>query len=390
MDMMSLFMMIMIQTLQTGSTAGKRRAENDITPFDNNTNAGYGANLYTSSIFEQGSGSLKYTRDIDTAEGPTIAGDNGKDLSMESVLAFSEMGLRTADGRFGNGNGEVSLAEFKNSLDASLSSTKRNKIAETIDTDADGIINRTELASYYLLVDEMDGNMNGKIKDDGIQEFNETVFDGDDSDKADLQDKLRAYQTQLASANSTFELDSPAVKGQSIEDGSYEGNDALAWGANAGEETRSLMGTNQLLFTDVQFLYGNTEEEKTQSGLAFATALLGGQEKVPVGMCDISAPDLDNDGYISADEVLATAMFQDQDGNGIITQEERLQFDKLINEGDLDIEDIEEIWEDKDLEDARIDDFEMPEKAESTENNSSNEIVEVLRQLIQMFFGIQM
>lgn len=384
MDPMSLFMIMLMAAAQSKSTNGLSRAQNNRVPFDSDTNAGYGANKYVDSIFNP-SNSIRYTKSISTSNGATIAGADNKNLSIDSVLAFAEMGLKSTDGKNGNGNGEVSLTEFKNGLNPSASSEKKTAIANAIDTDGDKIISRKELASYYLLADKLDGNFNGNITKSGIDEFNNLAI-GDDTD---LKAQLEAMQAKIDSTDAGFKLESPKVDGIN-EDSSYQGDDAATKGANAGETARSLLGTDQQLYTDVQFLYGDTDEEKTESGLAFATSLLGGQKKVPVSSCNLNAPDIDNDGYISADEVLATAMYQDKNKDGVIDYTERLKFNKLVKDGDFEIDNVKEIWEDKDLKDQRID-FEMPEKTESSSSSSSsNELIDLFKLIFQTMFNIEL
>ncbi len=329
--------------------------QNEVRAFDNSKNSGWGANAYVDSIFTP-SDSLKYAKSIEKDSAPAIKGDDDKNLSIESALSYSEMGLMTIDGKCGNGNGTVTLSEFK------IGSGASQALAKSIDINGDGNIDRSELTAYNMLADELDGNLDGKIKQEGFKEI-EDLINGDDEDKASLKTKLTGYQEKIKEQNDAFGLEFETIDGTN-EDGSYEGDSVISKGANAGEATRKAFGTKQELFTNMQFMYGTEDKDKKDSGIAFATALLGGQKKIAASACTLNVPDLDSDGYISADEVLASLMYQDKNNDGILDYKEKLAFGKLCEDGDADASKVKEIWEDKELEDARMD-LEMPDIKES-------------------------
>jgi hypothetical protein len=256
----------LLKYLQSNPNANTQTVSNNTNTakaFDNTKNSGYGANAYVSSIFEP-SESLRYAKEIDKDSAPAISGDNNKNLSIESALSYSEMQLSTIDGKYGNGNETITLSEFKRG------SGLNQAQAKAIDTDEDGNISRSELTAYNMLADELDGNLDGKIKKEGMKEINDLI-NGDDGDKTSLKTKLTGYQDKIKESNDSFKLEYTTIDGTN-KDGSYEGDNAISQGANAGEASRKAMGSKQELFTNMKFMYGTDEKERKDSGLAYATA----------------------------------------------------------------------------------------------------------------------
>lgn len=353
----------LIQAIQAYSTTS---TTNNNYAFDNTTNAGWGANAYVSSIFAPGN-TIKFSHQ--STEGNLFTGTNGNSYSIDSALAFSEMGLETADGRYGDGDGTVSISEFKKSSGANT------KLANTVDTNGDGNISRAELTAYYMAADDLDGNINGKVTRTGINAVNDMANDDPNS----LKNKLEAYQRQIEYADQNFTLDRPTVDGTN-DDGSYDSSDILGRGGNAGEAAAKLIGTPQQMFTDVQFLQQNDDGTlNIESGLAFATEFLA-NSKSPVNV-----PDLNRDGRVSADEVLANLMTQDLNGDGKITYQERLSYQNAVKSGDITASDIQDAYDNNDLESA-MENFSMPDRNDGTNvTSNSNDFMSIIIQLLKSF-----
>jgi hypothetical protein len=365
----------LIQAVQAYGTTGTAAKK----PFDNDTNAGWGANQYTQSIFS--TNKFTYAKKVEANDGITLAGSNGKNLSLDSILGFSEMTLQTAAGKTGDATSDVAPADLKSLLGVTTS------VANAIDADANGKVTKTELSSYYLLADKLDGTLDGKVRSKGINAV-KTLANGTDAEKADLKNQLYGVQQQILTAapnanTAVLELGNEEVDGS---EGSYDSDDIVTRGANAGEQVAKMTNDPNYKYSTVTFLQQDEAGELSiESGLAFATSLLGAN-KVSRATCKISAPDLNNDNFISADEVLATLMTQDANGDGKINYTERVAFEANLKSGDVTAEDVEDNWDANDLE-SLAEDFEMPDKEDGTNitaQNSGN-FADIIKQLLASF-----
>ncbi|OGI01336.1 MAG: hypothetical protein A2104_00610 [Candidatus Melainabacteria bacterium GWF2_32_7] len=337
-------------------------------PFDSSTNEGWGANAYLNS-----NGSIfSYTKE--TTTGNTISGANNKNLSLDSALAFSEMALKTTDGKIGNLDGKVSIEEFNTGSGST--------IGTILDIDQDGFVNRSELTSYYLLIDSIDGNFDGRVNQNAGNLFKMLATIAPET----IKTMLKSNNDQIEEADSTFTLNAPVIDGQT---GSYDKNDIVGRGANVGAEAAKLSG-NKKLFTDIQYIQKDQAGElNLNSGLAGMTELLKSQDRNCDGKVSVyenrlsggTAVDINEDGFISAGELLAEEMTWDKNNDGKITYEERLYGQKLSQSDDYSTK-IKQSYDDKKINDAEST-FQMPEKT-----NNNVDFIQKLFELIMQLLGL--
>lgn len=348
-------------------------------PFDSTTNEGWGANAFV-KFANNPNRNFSITKE--TTTGNTIDGSDGKKLSIESALAFSELSLQTVDGRKGNSDGKVSVDEFnKNS---------GGQLGNTIDTDSDGFISRAELTSIYLLGDKLDGKQDGKV----IAGGSKTIELLSQLAPNTIKNTLLEYNDQIKDADSSFQMQFPAING---ENGPYDNSSQLGKYANIGYEDAKLNGKN--LFSD--FEYASLDQTRTilpdgttakptiniETGLASHTAFLKERDlnkdgKISVNENRLSkekTPDLDGDGFISAGEYLAETIVWDKNKDGKISYSERLASVKLSNSDDYE-EKVKKAYDDNKIADAEKT-FVMPEKTVQ-EKTDYEKLIELLKQLL--------
>lgn len=355
-------MMYLTQSTQTTTST----TTNTSSPFDTTTNTGWGANAFlnaNSSLFS-------YTKT--TTSGNTFTGSNDKKLSVDSALAFSEMALKTTDGKVGDSDGKVSVAEFNK--------TSSTGVGTTLDVDKDGFVSRSELTAYYLLIDKIDGNQDGKVNANSGNLFNLLAKMAPET----IKNMLKGNIDKIKDADATFKLEMPAVDGSK---GSYDHTTSLGKFANNGQAAAKLAKSGKLLYTDFQY----ADKTDLSTGLASMTELQkiqdrNGDGKVSVYENKLSggkAVDIDKDGYISAGEFLAEVMTADKDGDGKITYSERLYAQKLSESDDYETKVKATYTTNKIAE--KEDAFIMPSKTTSTDTGNSTYIQQLIKLLLQMF-----
>jgi len=353
-------------------------------PFDANTNEGWGANAYLNAK----PGAFSYTKE--TTTGNTINGANNKKFSLESALAFSEITLKTTDGKAGNSDGKVALDEFNKGSGTSLGSI--------LDVDGDGFVGRSELTSYYLFADSLDGSIDGNIDQNAGNVFNILTTIASEM----IKNVLKGNNDQIKESDSKFKMTAPIIDGSKgpyksrVPEGNVGGADLESIGANAGYEA-ARTNKNNLLFTDVQYLYKNPSLGPNgvlskESGLAYETEILKAQDRNYDGKVSVyenqlsggKAVDIDNDGFISAGELLAETMTWDKDNDGKITYEERLYGQKLSKSDDYSTK-VKQSYDNNKISDAEKT-FKMPEKP--VQPNSNADFMQRLYELIMQMLGL--
>jgi len=356
----------------TITTANNNTANTSGNVFDTSTNKGWGAQAFINT--NTNSALFSYTKQ--TSTGNTFTGSNGQALSSDAALAFSEMSLNTIDGKNGDADGKVSVAEFNKSSSSNYGAT--------IDTDKDGFINRSEYTAFNMLTDQLDGSQDGKIN----ASYSSTLF-GVISAMAPqtIKSALQANQEKIKDADENFTMEMPKVDGSN---GSYDNTTALGKYANNGEAAAKLAKSGQLLYND--FEYADTSDLNT--GLASMTALQKAQDRNGDGKVSVyenklaggNSVDINNDGYISAGEFLAEVMTADKNGDGKITFTERLQAQKAAKETGF-ADSVKATYTNKNI--ASVEnDFEMPNKTTgtgSTSNTNATMLQMFLKLLLQMF-----
>ncbi|HBG49111.1 MAG TPA: hypothetical protein DDW90_06345 [Cyanobacteria bacterium UBA9971] len=350
-------------------------------PFDAKTNEGWGANAYLNAK----SGGFSYTKE--TTTGNTISGANNKNFSLDSAFAFSEMTLKTTDGKAGNSDGKVSLNEFNKGSGTSLGSI--------LDVDGDGFIGRSELTSYYLFTDSLDGSIDGNVNQNAGSVFNVLATIAPET----IKNMLKGNNDQIKASDAEFKLTAPIIDGSKgpyksrVPEGNVGGADLESLGANAGYEA-ARTNKNNLLFTDVQYLYKNPSLGPNgvlskESGLAYETEMLKVQDRNCDGKVSIyenklsggTAVDINEDGFISAGELLAETMIWDKNNDGKITYEERLYGKKLSQSDDYSTK-VKQSYDDNKISDAE-NTFQMPEKT-----NTNADFMQKLFELIMQLLGL--
>lgn len=347
-------------------------------PFDSTTNQGFGAN----QALNYSKSSKTYTRE--TNSGNTIEGTNGKKLSVDSTLAYSDVFLKKADGVTGNCDGKVSVEE--------LNTYSNGKNAEDMDLDKDGFISRAEHSSNILLADKLDGKFDGKISLTGCLKMAELH----EEDPEELQTQLTNMFNQIEDADSDFQMNWTKVDGTK---GPYDKEDTLGKYANSGYEHAKNVTKGKNLYTEWEFAKVDMLHESRNvdspiiptydinTGLASHTEFLKTIDRNNDGKVSTLenlltggiSPDLDDDGFISAGEYLAETMLWDRNKDGKLTYEERLYYKQLMKSDDYE-DQVRAIYNDKNI-DYQEESFEMPEKIVKESNTTSNSLLDLIKKL---------
>ncbi len=329
--------------------------------FKSQTPEAYGANAFYNSINSTNEG----------ANVQFMSKNCAGSYNMKSSLGFAGTKLSYID-NLGNSDGKVSLSEYSDTMKNVID---KEAMLEALDVNSDGFISAGEEAAFTLLTDYLDGKSDGMLTEKGKAN---TFYIIDNCPDYFSRCINHIYENYTEQYEDDFQMPWNEIDGSS---GPYDNDTAVGRGANAGAEILELYindKKDQLAFSNYQYMFENDEGElDIDSGLASHSYIVQIYDKDKDGkVVEWEVPDelfrvadINGDGELSEGELLAKTMASDVNNDGIVTYEEKRDFDVRIENSETDIEErealsqeIESVYNENSIAEKE-ENFEMPDKS---------------------------
>ncbi len=288
--------------------------------------------------------------------------------NFDAVMGFAGTKLSYMD-NYSNSDGQVSIEEYKKTIPHELN---KPSLIEGLDVNDDGFISVGEEAAFTLLTDYLDNRPDGIITQKGKTNAFYLINNSPDC-FADIMEHF--YENYTKDKEDDFEMPFNELDGSK---GPYDPDTLVGKGANVGAKILDLElkdAHDELTYTNYQYIFEDENGDfDIDSGLASHTSILkiydadrdGTVEPHEVDDKIFAITDVNDDGEISAGELLARTMVADTDNDGRITLEEKQAFQKrideltLVNQDEL-LQEVTDAYNNNSIADHEAD-FEMPEK----------------------------